>query len=210
MTSAPVQKGYIPDICRLLQKYSLMDHVYQHIFSGVQFPSKYKWKRIVKTVISEYEQTEFISRISNDSDFCIFRNLHQRVHTPAMVWQLPKTYTELKLCDTIAKLWIRVPDKNISICEYCEAICQDRLVHTLTACPVSTIYRDILLRETTVHDQHVMLENIFDMSDEITMLQMLLGTCTQQENTCDMYHHDFLIRMFRYVSHVYSNFYKYM
>ena len=38
--------GYIPDICRIAQKYDLTDYILTYVESA-DFPSKFQWKKVI-------------------------------------------------------------------------------------------------------------------------------------------------------------------
>ena len=61
-----MQYGFIPDILRILDKYSLSYVLDEYIQSG-QFISKFSWNRLVKTKININVENQWCEKISNDA-----------------------------------------------------------------------------------------------------------------------------------------------
>ena len=197
------QKGFIPDIITVLNKYNLMATLHRHIVLQDSFPTKVTWKRLVNACINNTEQEQFTNRTNNDSDFSLFRNLHDNFQGCAKVWQIPNSANELRLCETVARLWVKIPDAQLSVCSKCESIYNDSLTHILTSCPITTPLRDKLLRNTVMFPEHTILNQfINDSSDEI-LKQLLLGRIiplTVSVGTSDYYAKEFTLSMYKYVT----------
>lgn len=56
-----VRTGFIPDICRLLNKYNLQ-FIVNDYFSSKNIPSKYEWKRIVHESVASKENDLWVHR----------------------------------------------------------------------------------------------------------------------------------------------------
>lgn len=70
-----IQKGFIPDISRILRKYNLTYYLYNYAKSG-RFASKWMWKIIVKKTVKSFTVCEWRKNIFEDEDFIRFRRLH--------------------------------------------------------------------------------------------------------------------------------------
>lgn len=78
-----IQIGFIPDIVRILEKYSLTYYLDAFMqYDG--FPNKFAWKRLVKHRIHDMEINLWQDRVSSP-DFCRFRRLHWE-YTPHKFW----------------------------------------------------------------------------------------------------------------------------
>ncbi len=136
----PISKGFIPDICDLLEIYGL-----EHILSAYNdLPSKYSWKREVNTAVADREDMLWRQILARAGSFSRFRNIHQSI-TPAVVWRFPKDPTDLRLADCIAQLWTCVPDSELTICRLCDGLIEDTLRHIVCECSSTLPLRDAFL-----------------------------------------------------------------
>ena len=87
-------RGFIPDLYRLLVKYDLL-HYLEGFITYSTFPSKLKWKRILKSKVMERESRNMSSRLksvmSEEHILNIFDN-----HGPCRIWQLLRRYPEMR------------------------------------------------------------------------------------------------------------------
>ena len=153
------QRGFIPDLFQILEKYDLLNIVKDHIFNSITFPNKHTWKTCVKRSIIHKEDINFKHRIDTDPDFSTFKRLHNTTYTPAYIWLLARETRKVGLCENIAKLWVRKPGYQISVCHYCEDIYKDLLTHVLTKCPITDALRSDLLHDTSVFRKGSILLN---------------------------------------------------
>ena len=127
-------KGFIPDIMTILQKYSLEAYIKQLISEGT-FPSKYTWKRICKQTVLTYEQSNRTTRMNNSEDFFRFRVTHPRL-CPGNIWRAaleqPNSFESLAF---LAKLLCKTKTIAPSSCTICDTPYQDELFHKVFDCP---------------------------------------------------------------------------
>ena len=134
-------RGFIPDVCRLLVKYELL-HYLEGFVSNSTFPSKFKWKRILKSKVLERDSRNMSSRLnavmSDEHIFNIFDG-----HGPCQIWQLLRRYPEMRRqCQTsvcvLSKLFSFCRPE---ICTKCNKLVDNKIIHTIQFCPVNTCYR---------------------------------------------------------------------
>ena len=95
--------GYVKDIVRILEKYSLYSFLTEFLHSG-SFPAKALWKKLCKTTVFNLEQRKWTDRIHSDNEFEIFKTVHFRL-SPALCWRLAqKNPYSLKQMRTVAKV----------------------------------------------------------------------------------------------------------
>ena len=69
------QIGFIKDMYRILQKYSLQNSISEFYSSGI-FPSKLSWKRICKAAVWLFEEISWKHRLNQGDEFRRFRSIH--------------------------------------------------------------------------------------------------------------------------------------
>ena len=95
-----VRIRFIPDLYRILQKYSLQNYISAFYTSDI-FPSKVSWKRICKNAVWHFEETAWKSRLNESDDFRRFRSIHTELN-PSVLWQIPvKKPNSLELCSFV-------------------------------------------------------------------------------------------------------------
>ena len=98
-----VQYGFIPDILRILDKYSLSYVLDEYIQSG-QFMSKFSWNRLVKTKINMNVENQWCEKISNDASLQPFLQIHRK-YEPCVFWTFcKKNYKYKKYCQATVKM----------------------------------------------------------------------------------------------------------
>ncbi len=140
-----VNLGFIKDICRILSKYDLYDHLLK--FSQVaSFPGKNPWKHIVSRAIKKYENLQYESRINGDYDFKLFKMIEPCISEPSRIWSIvqlvPKWSKEMY---SLAKATMCVREcVNIKDCHLCKKYVHDGnfVVHAANACVLTQNARD--------------------------------------------------------------------
>ena len=100
------------------------------------FPSKYVWKRTVKTTVRNHEIVARDLRMSEDADFSRFILLYAgNYQTP---YHYAKSTKELKAAKNLVKLWTRPPNKDSYLCMECRVLANDIPFHMVTTC-ISTL-----------------------------------------------------------------------
>lgn len=127
--------GFIPDIIRILQKYSILEHFEIYLECG-EFASKLKWKLLCKQAIWRKENECWQHRISSCSDFDRFNQIHTSI-SPSVLWKVASKYPKsLNECAYVAKLCTRI--KTSSFCSICVQPYTDDLFHFAFECIDST------------------------------------------------------------------------
>ena len=130
-----VQKGFVKDLYRILQKYSLLNNINEFYSSGI-FPSKYSWKRICKTAVWQFEELSWKNRLNQNDDFRRFRSIQSELK-PSILWQIPVKKTgSLELCSFVVKLSSLT--ENEVLCPRCGGITRDILKHLFSDCVDNT------------------------------------------------------------------------
>ena len=130
-----VRKGFIKDIYRILQKYSLRNSINELYSSGI-FPSKYSWKRVCKTAVWQFEELSWKDRLNQNDDFRRFRSIQSELK-PSIIWQIPVKKTgSLELCSFVVKLSLLA--ENEVLCPRCGGITRDILKHLFSDCVDNT------------------------------------------------------------------------
>jgi hypothetical protein len=130
-----VRYGFAPDILDIVQKYDLSAYITDYLLDG-QFPGKLQWKKVVSLAVQSCQQQSWTSRVTADSDFSRFINIHNAVSS-AKMWSYPTNSSELRTTFFIAKLIPTVPDSNVKICRLCEKQYTDIFVHVCCNCQYS-------------------------------------------------------------------------
>ena len=113
-----LNRGFIPDIQKILKKYSIEHYLEQFILSAT-FPGKQKWKHICKKTIFESEQQQWSIRIDTNDDCFRFRKLHSQLK-PGNVWLNALLYpSSIESMAFLEKLCCLLKSNQIKICETC-------------------------------------------------------------------------------------------
>ena len=110
------QIGFIPDIVRLLSKYSLV-HVYDQFIQHTNFPSKNLWKREVRAII-QYNAIALWENRTSTAEFSDFKRLHS-VYEPHLLWQLAKSNPQvLHFGRSVIQMIAGVPNESLGPIRY--------------------------------------------------------------------------------------------
>ena len=86
--------GIVDDMIRIIKKYNL-DGILETSIQRSVFPSKQQWKKLVKASVWLKEEQEWRERMSRDSEFYIFRNVHSKLE-PHIFWKLAMKFPEFR------------------------------------------------------------------------------------------------------------------
>ena len=135
-----VNIGFLPDIKRILNKYSLY-HYLQSFTDTTSFPDKALWKRICKINIFQSEQNKWLQRMTASSDFDMFRSVQSHL-TPANIWRVAvERNNTLELMTFMAKLCCEIPQTSSVLCRKCNSDTTDEFHHLLFECATNQIIR---------------------------------------------------------------------
>jgi len=129
------ERGFIPDILRLLDKYNLRPHVKTFIASGT-FSPKPKWKKLVRKSVFDYHRLAWRERIDADYSLRTFSKIHPSL-TVHPAWYVAKENPAyrasanflVKCCAVIRDM----PDVN-TLCERCGNMYSDPITHAMARC----------------------------------------------------------------------------
>ena len=113
-----VRYDFVPDILDIVQKYDLSEYITDYLLDG-QCPGKLQQKKAVSFAVQSCQQQSWTSRVTADSDFSRFINIHNAVSTTT-IWLYLTNSSELRTSIFMAKLISTVPDSNVKICSVCE------------------------------------------------------------------------------------------
>ena len=174
------QYGFIPDIMNILFQYKLSEYILDFVLEGF-FPSKQVWKNIVILAVQEHQRSEWLIRISNDTDFIRFRNIHNEVEV-ARFWTKSSSAVEIRNSYMITKLITEIPNNAQSICEICNREYLDFYRHVCCNCTCRLWLEEALWVIITENfDLDVFLE--LSVCDEEELYQILLGRLPETEMT---------------------------
>ena len=83
-----LQRGFIPDIYRLLGKYSLIHSLEQFMVTG-NFLNKYRWKSIIREKLAIFTRQQYQVKSANSMSFKKFPTIHNST-SPYMLWDICK------------------------------------------------------------------------------------------------------------------------
>lgn len=123
--------GFIPDVMKILHKYSLLCYFETFLKDG-QFEPKFRWKRLCKEAIWVKENECWKRRISTCSDFDRFNQIHTSI-TPSVLWKFALNHSKmLEECAYVVKLVTR--PHIASVCSICLKPYNDDLLHYAFEC----------------------------------------------------------------------------
>ena len=88
------QKGFIPDLMRLVRKYNLETYIDNYVKHSI-FPSRKAWASILKETIVKVEEINWLQRMSVDDDFNFFRLIHRHIE-PHKAWTVARKFPQLQ------------------------------------------------------------------------------------------------------------------
>ena len=145
------QYGFIPDIYRILKKYTLSEYLttyQQHNY----FPEKRSWKNIVQKAIGKTFEISWKERTKQDIDFDRFCSVHDAVQ-PSLFWKCANTNQTIKHAISAVELLTcsKYKKEESSLCNYCESIVIDVRVHMISDCSRFSRQRDNFINNIEQH-----------------------------------------------------------
>ena len=130
---ARTQRGFIPEIIKLLQKYGLTDHFQSWLQDG-SIANKPAWKRTVRTAVSSFHKLQRQNRFFCDPDLSTFSQIFHDTK-PSSIWDMPRNCHEINLCKFICKLSSNLRKLNETyVCSMCQKTFTNVFVHAACAC----------------------------------------------------------------------------
>ena len=127
--------GFIPDIHRIIMKYNLF-YVLDCFVNRAIFPSKYRWKCILKQNVYSHDISQRLERIC-----CKLKPFHVSFmfykDKPCRIWQLSRSFPNLrKFCFTAMLLYIKLFSFSAMVkCNLCNCIVDNLTLHLFHYCP---------------------------------------------------------------------------
>lgn len=139
-----LQQGFIPDIYRILGKYSLTETVYSFVNSGLFF-SKLTWKRLVRDRVCEISERNWVERVQSAHSVRRILNINE-TNKMYIFWEVSKRYPSyLKLVQNAVNLLGRMFSRNwYQKCRLCGNFIFSETEHLLLFCHRMDDFRNIL------------------------------------------------------------------
>ena len=142
------------------------------------------------------EAVNWNRRTRNDTDFKLFLDITSNSF-PFLIWNIPETSEDLKICKFIAKLWTTPQPKYTSLCKLCGCSFIDVFHHAICTCTAL-----LLMRETfwdVITDKFGVLLNVeLNALDTLDQYKVLLGKPLKCITDFDVWK-TFLQLSFRYI-----------
>ena len=123
-----LNRGFINDIVRILEKYGLNQYLNDFI-STCTFPPKCQWKRLCKSTIFALEQSNWRARLETSDDFFRFREVHLQL-TSSNIWLTAlKNPNSIETMTFLAQLCCKPKSDESVTCSMCNALFTDELYH---------------------------------------------------------------------------------
>ena len=190
------QKGYIPDIFKILKKYDMVHFIVNYIESSI-FPSKLVWKKLVKRNIYKYESSQWLQRMRCQNVFDRFMSVHT-VIKPAILWKCALNGLSLKNSRVVSKIRTDISPTVSRVCKFCESIYTDCYSHITTICPLTQSIRNIFFEHVHLkHGQH-MFDKLLNGECE-DVLRYLIGRYSNELDN-EMCHGQFCQESYCYIA----------
>ena len=127
-----INVGFVQDIMRLIDKYSLSFFIEQFISDGYFVPKRI-WKHIVHQNVSRYYNDHWNMCVHNDICYDRFISIHNTCAQPLLLWRAASRFPNKTLELTmLARLCVTT--RIIQTCELCNMNCDDIVTHLFCVC----------------------------------------------------------------------------
>lgn len=133
--------GFMPDILRILDKYSLRYVLENFIDTGI-FMTKHVWKKLVRKRIDDVVREEWQHRMTTDTNLNKFLTFHN-VYEPCVFWKISKSNPKLsKYCQNCIKLvGMMFSNYRLLSCPSCYMLNNNQTEHTILYCCATENFR---------------------------------------------------------------------
>ena len=178
------KKGFFPDIYRLLRKYRISHYFYDYMNTGV-FPSKYKWKSIVRRSVREFEISQRQKVMERDPVFAPYLDNIVDVLTPVPIWLLCKECpSSLVDCKNAVKMLSRLFSHEFTqICNHCDTLFVNYAVHAVFDCVKNEQLRQDLWHNVYSMFGHDTYMSLIRLDPKSQIAHLCFGLC--QVLKCD-------------------------
>ena len=179
-------KGFIPDLVRIVSKYSLTDVLTTFSSTGV-FPSKYTWKRLVSSSVKSKHAFLLQSRVMADvtmCDYSIIQSLSEL--KPCQVWLASKSNRNmLSKSHAVIKLTVLLFSKSyVCRCRKCQRLTDNIAIHLALYCGQTAEMRDALWNSILRYCGHGVFRKLMLYPPRLQLIHILSGL--RHINTCDL------------------------
>ncbi len=169
------QRGFIPDIIKILSKYGLTDTLTNYVNTGT-FPNKTEWRAKCKSLVHVTETELWRLRLNDDNSFARFRFLHTNIET-SILWECATESVEILNAYNVSNLWISKINTNQCrslLCHVCGLFYTDITLHSIIECTqIENLRHNLYYEIETKFGRNVLLEVTRGPCESI--LQNLIG-----------------------------------
>ena len=178
--------GFIPDIVRILRKYSLEDYLQRYMATGL-FPTKVQWKRISRNFINGQANTTWLTRNQTDSHLSSFLYIKPQVLFHSELWELSRSISSrviAKHCNNCVKMIAKFySDSFTKFCHYCKnhfsvSLC----VHVVLQCPSTESLRIELFHCISMETNECTYQRFRSLSNNDVVVALFSGLRNILEN----------------------------
>ena len=195
-----VQLGFIPDIYIILKRYNLNMYIDQYINSAT-FPSKAKWKQIVKHALNNTERMVATDMLNTVYTLSRFRSVFNETNK---YWEAAKTQTDFKYIRTLLKIITRLPDQTVNICEKCNMHYEDLPLHILTECTITSAHRELFMDCVAIYFPFEVHNTLITLSKDELLLSILGKHFTNLLQEDSDLHNNFILLTAAYAHTAYN------
>lgn len=183
LEQAKQRLGFIPDIIRALNKYSLTNYLTTYLDEHL-FPSKLSWRKIVYDGIEEIEIDKWKNGMLHKSELRFYRRIHRNLK-PLDLWEVAKrnpcNKSSIALLVNIVcgntpqtfKSWV-IRDDSHNNCKFCDVLISNASFHFIMSCPNFNLWRNELWDAIT-DIFHVQLTAELFSLDETEMYEKIIS-----------------------------------
>lgn len=175
--------GFIPDIIKIVQEFDLFDYIADFLING-NFPSKRRWKDIVKSAVYGKDQNDWVDKINKKSELKFFLPCHPLIGTSKWyeLWYYSPSHSK-KITDVIRLLCGSLTVKNdrfgnagtlAATCSACGNNFTNPIHHALLFCRKTEHARENWWLWITDH-LPISISHIFNSLDDHSFIKTLLG-----------------------------------
>ena len=144
-------------------------YIEQYITSAI-FPSKGKWKQIVKQAINNTEWMLATHMLNTDMTLYRFKNAYNYTNK---YWEAAKTQTDLKYIRNLLRIITRIPNQSLNVCDKCNMQYEDLPLHILTECNLTSVQREVFMDCVAIYFPFEMYYTLMTLSKDEFILSIL-------------------------------------
>lgn len=177
---SPAKKlGFLPDIYRILNKYSIT-HILDEYKQTGSFPNKLSWKKLVRKKINALYRDELLTRISTSEPVSRISKVHANIPLcPHVFWIFCKECPRYKKYVYVAVRLIGLMfcGKWSSMCQRCGEKSSSPTDHILLFCPSNNAFRSVLWRKLIARFGFDFYIKFISLSASDQVNSLLSGCC---------------------------------